>query len=172
MSGDTRLKRTPQGWVDLDNPTNVYGSRRQARDARRRGSSSISAIVASASATTLGQTQTSQAAQALTITPAPGSSDSYLTSLQARLLDRLTTRQGVDLTDALSVITSNGYNKAASYGHMRQAGATHDEALAVINLDSPGVSQAYGLHRALGYNHADALRDAVVIGGLDDDSDD
>lgn len=160
MSGDTRLKQTPQGWVDLDNPTTTYPSRRLARLGRRRnrsGSTPVATPTATATATTQALSQTSQA---LTIQPQPDSPDSALTSLQVRLLDRMTQWQGVDLVDALSVITSNGYNAAASYGHMREAGATHDEAVEVISKGSADISLAYGLARAAGYNHDYSLQRA------------
>ena len=84
-------------------------------------------------------------------------------NLQNRLIDRLTGAQGVSYDDARSVVTTFTYNKAASYGHMREAGATHDEALSVIGLDSPSVSVLYGQFRAAGQGHATALNGALHV---------
>ncbi len=149
MPGDTKIQKTTLGWIDVDIPTSYYRARRQARDARRlrvAGYIPTASIVAS-------QRKTG------------------LSSLQQRLYDRLTTQQGVTVSDAYDVVTSYGYNAAASYGHMREAGATHEDALTVIDLGLPSVSVEYGQHRAAGYDHADALGFALDSGVLDDDDD-
>lgn len=149
MPGDTKIKRTTKGWYDVDNPSVYYPARRYARDARRG-----TPVVFKSKPTVTGD-QTNSARS--------------LSGLQKRLYERLIYRQGVTTTEALAVIMNNPYNKAASYGHMRAAGANHSEALTVIDLGSPAVSLAYGQHRAVGYQHTDALRDAIIIGGMDDD---
>lgn len=134
----------PGGWIDTDVPNVFYASRRLARDARRNrlGNGHI-AVVGYSSSNNL---------------PAGGA---VLNQLQTKLYDRLTQRQGVDVADAVDVITNNGYNKAASYGHMREAGATHSEANIVISLDSPYVSLTYGRLRSRGYDHTPALQRAL-----------
>lgn len=159
MPGDTKIKQTPQGWIDIDNPTTFHPSRRLARLARR-------GTTATAPTTTSAPTRS---AKIKPIDTQSLSSDgiTLLSSLQMRLVDRLVNQQGVDLSDAMDVVTSNGYNKAASYGHMRSAGATHHEAQIVIDLDSPDVSVAYGRARANGYNHTGALQKALR--DVDDD---
>lgn len=141
MPGDTKITRTADGWIDVDNPTAFHKVRRLARDARR--------------------------ASRGCVRPTDQVTGPTLTSLQTRLLNRMTQLQGVDADDALDVITSNGYNKAASYGHMRAAGANHSEALYVIGLNAPDVSLAYGLARFAGEDHTEALKEA--LGELDDD---
>lgn len=153
MPGDTKIKRTPQGWIDIDNPTIFHRARRLARDARRLNKMSQRPVF------------TSKVADRL-ITPdrAPFS------GLQQRLYDRLTQRQCVSQNDAYAVVVSHGYNAAASYGHMREAGANHSEALAVIDLGSPDVSLSYGQARAAGYNHTYALQRALRQ-AVDDDGD-
>jgi hypothetical protein len=157
MPGETKIFKNSSGWYDVDNPTVYYSTREQARDVRRgRGKT----LTSRPSALDTVKADLDKTRQALTVTPQPDSADSALTSLQVRLLGRLTQRQGVDLLDALNVITSYGYNAAASYGHMRESGATHDEAIEVIDLDSPDVSLAYGLSRGAGYNHTYSLQRA------------
>lgn len=169
MPGDTKIKQNASGqWIDVDNPTVTHSARRLARQARRnRLGTGLPSQVTSVPRV---DTSVAKPKDGLTITPAPGAPGSLLTGLQARLLDRLTNQQGVDLTDALQVITSNGYNKAASYGHMRAAGASHNEAVIVIDLDMPDVSRCYGIARANGENHADAIKGALA--GCDDGDDD
>lgn len=152
MPGETKIFKNSSGWYDVDNPSVYYPTRALCRDARR-----------GTSVATLPKRVMSVPSSVATSQPQNGS---LLTGLQLRLLDRLTYQQGVDLADAMSVILVNGYNKAASYGHMRDAGANHSEALAVINLDSPAVSVAYGRARANGLDHTSALKEA-----LDDDDD-
>lgn len=152
MPGDTKIKRAPNaqsGWIDIDDPSVIFPTRRLARDSRRIRLNPQSWTTAVSHQTTV--------------------YDPPLTSLQARLYDRLTHRQGVDRSDALSVVTSFGYNAAASYGHMRAAGASHAEALTVISIGSPTLSLAYGTNRAMGDNHHVALRDALVEVRDDDD---
>lgn len=161
MPGDTKIKKTTNGWIDVDRPTIYHSVRREARDARRKRvqyyafRGVVPPIVAVPPAPT-----------------APVFSGSVvppinvgLTSLQQRLYDRLTQRQGVTAADAYDVIKNNGYNKAASYGHMREAGANHSEAEIVIDIGVPAVSVAYGLARASGKDHTAALKEAL----LDDD---
>jgi hypothetical protein len=153
MPGDTKIKRTANGWIDIDDPATAWRTRRLARDARR-GTPTFS----SASMTSVIHA---------TVTPPA------LTSLEYRLLDRLTTEQGVTHPDALYVISSYGYNASASYGHMRAAGATHDEALNVISLGQPDVSLAYGKGLASGLSHLAAIQKALLekFVGNDDDLD-
>jgi hypothetical protein len=156
MSGDTKLKRTHDGlWMDLDTG-NTYAVRRLARDARRQARST------SAAASTPVQPPTNLATTNVTLVGYTSPAGN-LTPLQAKLFDRLTNRQGVSADDALKVLLdpANGYNKAASYGHMRAAGANHAEACIVISLNDPDVSLEYGLNRARGMNHADALHEAL-----------
>lgn len=161
MPGDTKIKRVPvgngYGWVDIDNPSNVYSARRLARDARRSGRLSLTPVSA-------------QPSTVIRAVASDNSHNDYTTysTLQQRLYDRLTLRQGVTPADAHDIITSHGYNAAASYGHMRAAGANHSEAEAVIDLGSPDVSLAYGRARATGYNHTGALQKALRDTGDDD----
>lgn len=158
---DTAILKSSAGWYDRDNPNTTFRVRREARAARRaaRGGpvTTPSAPKASMPSQTITYGTVTQLNNGHTTTTMTGS----LSSLQMRLYDRLTMNQGVSNADALEVITNNGYNKAASYGHMRAAGANHYEALAVIDLDSPSVSKAYGVNRADGMNHTDALAEAL-----------
>lgn len=162
MPGDTKIKRTAQGWIDTDVPSTYHRCRRLARDARRASRATVSTAVT-------GVVVPKVVVPTYTVTTPTGSS---LTGLQQRLYDRLTQQQGVSAADAFDVITSHGYNAAASYGHMREAGANHSEAKIVIDLGSPAVSLAYGQRRATGYNHAWALQRALAAAGQDDDADD
>lgn len=163
MPGDTKIKRshTGQGWIDVDDPVRMYGSRRLARDARRvRLGNSLPTKATSV------PRPTTVVVQNIAASPNDG-----LSGLQHRLFTRLTFQQGVTNTDALMVIDNYGYNQAASYGHMRAAGANHSEALSVILLESPDLSVAYGRARAAGYNHTGALAKAIrEVNG--DDTDD
>lgn len=155
MPGETKIKQFPQGWADLDNPNAYWATRELARQARK------------ASRGTLVKRQDVTIVQVFT--PDQDDNDNTFTtfsSLQQRLFDRLTQQQGVSADDALSVIEANGYNKAASYGHMREAGATHYEALVIIGLNDPATSLGYGQARAAGEDHVDAL-----MGALRDDQD-
>lgn len=152
MPGDTKIKRLSTGWVDVDEPNKPYGARWQARNARRlrlQGRYAALAAIPVAGSTPPATTPTAP-------TPAIG-----LNSLQQRLFDRLTGRQGVTSDEALAVINSGGYNRAASYGHIRKAGATHAEALAVVELRLPNVSLSYGIARGAGESHDDALAEAL-----------
>lgn len=151
MPGDTKIKKTYWGWIDVDDPTPIYNTRRLARDARRLRLNP--------------QSWTTTVSHQTTVYDPP------LSGLDARLYDRLTNKQGVSRDDALSVIRSNGYNAAASYGHMRAAGATHEEALSVIALANPAVSLGYGQARGRGDDHADALRWALFLDDITDDGD-
>lgn len=164
---DTKIKREPQGWIDVDKPNTFYRVRREARAARRAdriaASHNMTARKWISTTTPLKVVGlTAKKTKAVTIIDS-GDSDK-LTSLQERLLERLTKTQGVAEDDALEIIKNNGYNKAASYGHMRAAGATHSEAKIVIALSEPTVSLAYGKNRAQGYTHTDALREALQDG--------
>ena len=160
----TKITQTPQGWIDDDDPTVFHPNRRAARVARYR------ALVAKGKTAHLRSKPSTSANTYKIATPlAPNVTGiTNLSSLQNRLMDRLTQRQGVALADAMSVITGHGYNAAASYGHMREAGANHNEALIVIDLGSPDVSVAYGRARATGYNHTYALQKALRDGSGDD----
>jgi hypothetical protein len=178
----TQISRTPYGWVDNDNPTQFYASRRAARAARQasliaQGKTAHLRSISKPKSQTLTVPKT--APQPLPNVTVINTTVNNLSSLQDRLYDRLTNRQGVSAADAFDVITGNGYNKAASYGHIREAGATHEEALDVVNLELPDVSLAYGLARAAGTDHADALQEALnpwtthqwPVGGTSDGDD-
>lgn len=154
MPGETKIFKNTSGWYNVEKPGVYHATRDAARAARK--------------ATIVGTTAT---ATAPTSTPTPikhPQTGMTMTGLQQRLFDRLTQRQGVDTLDALFVVTSNGYNAAASYGHMREAGATHAEALAVIWLDSPTVSVSYGRLRAAGNDHTSAYKEALRAAASDD----
>lgn len=129
----TVIFKSDQGWFDRDHPNTFYSSRRAARAARRgrKGLTNISQIPMS--------------------TPVRKT-----TSLQDRARIRLRFL-GVDDTDIEKIVPFFGYNASVSYGHMRVAGATHDEALEVIGYGFPDVSLEYGKKRQSGMNHADAL---------------
>lgn len=164
MPGDTKVKRTAQGWVDVDEPSKFYNVRRLARLARRMkrlgqqvgGTNGVFPIRArqpqtvTRQVTAVGYTQ-------------PGNAPS-MSTLQQRLYNRLTQTQNVDHDDALDMVLNNGYNKAASYGHMRAAGANHSEAKLVVDMNDPDVSLDYGKLRAQRFDHTSALTAA-----LDDD---
>ncbi len=171
---DTKIRKTLQGWIDVDNPATVYPVRRLARNARR-----TYLVQAGLYKKPVRQTQpvTARAIKVNTVTtatvlgyqPGPGQQQATLTltGLHKKLYDRLTNDQGVSATDAMEVLTDphNGYNKCASYGHMREAGANHAEAKIVIALDNPTVSMSYGISRAQGMNHTDALNKALKDDG-------
>lgn len=164
MPGETKIFKDSSGWYDVDKPGVYYTTRAFCRDARRGGLPSRALSVPRS------PSPISVTVQNITTSPVDGSP---LTSLQQRLLDRLIQSQGVSINDALAVVSTNGYNKAASYGHMREAGANHAEALVVIGLDSPDISVAYGKARAVGEEHTDALmvalRDTSDWAPVDDD---
>jgi hypothetical protein len=152
MPGETKIFKSTSGWYDVDNPTVFHPTRdicRLARKADRK-------VLPTAIGTITMPVYASPPAVTVKTRPATPS----LTSLQNRLMDRLTLQQGVGEFDALAVITTFGHNAAASYGHMRAAGATHNEALDVISLGVPDLSLAYGLARFAGLDHADALKEA------------
>jgi hypothetical protein len=152
---DTKILRKDSGWIDTDVPNVIHRVRREARDARRANrvvNKAITNVNISSWKPTGHATVTGVSVTHL---------NSTLTGLQQKLYDRLTNKQGVDTDDALDVILNNGYNKAASYGHMREAGATDAEARIVISLNEPQVSLDYGLHRGMGYDHIDALKEAL-----------
>lgn len=183
MPGDTKIKHCPSGWFDVDNPTVFHSTRWQARAARRNQNKTTTWKATVAISTPVTPQATANAIVQSLAAPTPSVPDdavkvhdsailSPLSSLQQRLVDRLTTQQGVSLAEALVVVSNNGYNKAASYGHMREAGATHAEAEIVIGLDSPVVSVAYGLKRAAGYSHTYALQRALMEGQVLTDDDD
>lgn len=167
---DTKVAKTANGWIDKDDPNTYYRVRRLARDARRakriNQGQPKGVTVKAQTAQQIGLvpkvTKFSVFGMKNSVTGVPQGSQ-QLTSLQDKLYTRLTTSQGVDPTDALSIITSNGYNKAASYGHMRAAGATHAEAEIVINLDNPDISLAYGKAREAGESHTNALSSALNV---------
>lgn len=164
---DTKITKTVNGWIDLDDPNIFHPIRRLARDARRAkriamgGVRRVAAIrprqyTKNVTVVGLKDPQTNLPAGQI-----------ILSGLQRKLHDRLTNLQGVSQDDAMNVILGNGYNKAASYGHMREAGATHAEAEIVIGLDSPDVSVAYGRARAYGENHTTALAKALKTSTAD-----
>lgn len=145
---DTAIIKTNDGWIDRDAPQVFYPVRRLAREARRsshprtiKNAKPFKSRFTSTPATTIAA-------------PVDG--------LKKKLHARFET-YGIAKADADFVIDSFGYNKAASYGHMRAAGANHSEALNVVALDSPEISLAYGKARARGEGHtaafAEALRD-------------
>lgn len=156
MPGDTKISKTVNGWIDNDNPGVFYPVRRLAREARRLARGVTTTTTRARRPRPIGQPRPS------TVAVGPGATTTpvTLTSLQQRLYDRLTGPQGVSAAEAQEVILANGYNKAASYGYMRAAGATHDEAKAVIAYESPTVSLAYGIARAQGKDHNDAFNEA------------
>lgn len=157
---DTKISKTANGWIDKDDPTTFYRVRRLARDARRAkrvNQTPQPKVVQAPKVTKFSVFSTKNS-----VTGVPTGS-AQLTGLQDKLYTRLTKSQGVDPADALSIITSNGYNKAASYGHMRAAGATHAEAEIVINLDNPDISLAYGKARGVGESHTNALSSALNV---------
>ncbi len=125
--------KTTQGWYDKDNPTVFYKTRKGARLAR--------------------QASRRKAFSTMPATPTP----SPFNSLQLKLLRRLTGKQGVPVAEAVEIVHDYGHNTAASYGHMRAAGATHDEAKAVIAHCDPDLSLRYGQRRAQGLSHTGAL---------------
>jgi hypothetical protein len=154
---DTAVLRTPAGWIDRDQPGQAFKTRREARRARKAKRFYTRPLPVQATSAS-GPAVTSSAFQLTT--PAHAG----LSRLQQRLYDRLTGGQGVTAADAFDVVTSMGYNKAASYGHMRAAGATHGEAVEVVDLEDPDYSLAYGRFRAAGNGHDRALRlaDGIV----------
>lgn len=177
----TQISKTPNGWIDNDNPTVFHPSREAAREARRKSlyyqgkTAHLRSLKVNHGLMSQSWVRSSAGLPATQTTGTPSTSTNSIdtvkvtnvtvdlfTGLEQRLFDRLTQRQGVSQTEATSVIKSNGYNKAASYGHMRAAGAGHFEALFVINLDNPDVSLAYGIARANGDDHTTALREALV----------
>lgn len=162
MPGETKIFKNSSGWYDVDNPTVFHPTRERCRDARKAARKVIPA--SGTFTTTLPKPVTPVVSvQARPATPS-------LSSLQNRLMDRLTLNQGVGQFDALAVITTFGHNAAASYGHMRAAGATHNEALSVISLGDPDLSLAYGLAREDGLDH-DLSLNAALRGSTDDDGD-
>lgn len=153
---DTKILKTNDGWIDVDEPSNHWRVRweaRQARRARLGPNTKSPASIPTQTTVLFGVTPTST--DGTTITP--------FTSLQNKLYVRLTSKQGVSDADAVSVVLNNTYNKAASYGHMRQAGATHAEAEIVIGLSNPDISLAYGINRAKKMSHTDALAEALKV---------
>jgi len=156
---DTKIKKTIDGWCDVDSP-NFYPLRRLARDARR-----ASLLAQGKKLPTKKQVNTMMTTNVTTLGYTPGLGQApatiQLSALQQKLYDRLTAQQGVTPDDALQIITSNGYNKAASYGHMRAAGANHAEARIVIDLSDPDVSLVYGKQRGYGLDHTEALTEAL-----------
>jgi hypothetical protein len=161
MPGDTKIKKVQNGWIDIDEPAKTYGARRLARDARRFRLQGRYAALAALSKTANNLAMPAPGSKTPTPVPAPS-----LTGLQQKLFDRMTKQQGVTAVEALDMIKNNGYNKAASYGHIRAAGATHSEAFLVVNIGLPAVSLSYGTSRANGEDHTSALRKAL---SYDDD---
>ena len=135
----TVIFKSDKGWFDRDEPNTFYSSRRAARAARR-GRKGLAVISQIPMSTPVRKT----------------------TSLQDRAKARLQFL-GVADADIDQIVPYFGYNASVSYGHMRAAGATHDEALEVISYGFPDVSLEYGKVRGRGMNHADAL--SVAFGG-------
>jgi hypothetical protein len=150
MPGETKIFKNHSGWYDVDNPGVYHATREECRQARKGHVPASTAAV-----------RPSLNTNAVADTNVPDTALTGLTGLQQRLLIRLTSSQGVSQSEALEVIRQNGYNKAASYGHMRAAGAGHFEALQVIYIGSPTVSLSYGKAREDGFNHVDALTKAL-----------
>lgn len=154
MPGETKIFKNTNGWYDVDNPGVYHATRALCRDARKGNlPSKVTSLPRTTSAISCGTFTTVQA-------PA-GPGLSAFQGLQHRLFVRLTAQQGVTTDEAKDVILNNGYNAAASYGHMREAGANHSEALFVIGIGAPDLSVAYGIARAAGYNHTGALEKAM-----------
>lgn len=169
MPGDTTVKRiAPGAWIDIDDPNTTYPARWRARQARR---DKKVTLVSTPSSNLPGNSHNTTPTMSVVSVRAglgfPALTSAQVgvippyTPLQLRLMDRLVQRQGVDWTDAHQIINEYGYNQAASYGHMRAAGATHTEAEYVIKLENPAVSLAYGKARAQNYTHTTALRNAL-----------
>lgn len=144
----TAIFKTDEGWFDRDVPNVWHSTRSLARFMRR------TRLNTSTSATLLSYnddgsvTKTQVVRRTLrSVTPA---------TLQERAAARLRS-MGVDDVEIAEVVQSHGYNASVSYGHMRIAGATHDEALEVIALGFPDTSLSYGQKRFRGLNHTDAL---------------
>lgn len=159
---DTAIVRVNGGWVDRDNANVTWPTRWRARDARRARLTGKPVVTQQQSK----PTQTITFAQLATSASA-NTTATTLTSLQFKLFNRLTQSQGVSDADAQHVIENYGYNQAASYGHMRAAGANHFEAVAVIQLQSPEISLEYGKCRAVGSDHTDALACALKSSNAD-----
>jgi hypothetical protein len=79
-----------------------------------------------------------------------------MTSLRRRAFHRLTRDFRIDTVAASIAVSAFGYNAAVSYGHLRQAGATHNEAMEVISKGDPKFSLRYGELRAAGEAHVNA----------------
>lgn len=148
---DTTILRTPDGWIDRDAPTVFYKTRWMARDARRTNHPSTNRKARAVH-------QSTRVAKPVTVPSAMMPVD-----LQRKLRDRLVNVQTVDAVDADFMVNNFTYNMAASYGHMRAAGANHHEALQVISLRTPEISREYGERRAQGYSHSDALTMALTV---------
>lgn len=140
--------KVQDGWIDRDVPNVYWSTRREARLARRNR---------------LGKT-----VPTTTYSTAPKSHQTVpdLTSLQKRLVNRMTILQDVDLVDAVYAVRTWGYNKAASYGHIRAAGATHTEAVSVVERNDPAFSLAYGKERAAGVTHGASYARALIVSGM------
>lgn len=136
---DTKIEKWATGWVDVDVPGEVHRTRAEARAARRARKQGR--------VTAKGQ---------LLLLPV-----SRLTSLprglENKLRSQLTVRGVADVQIDEMLASGLGYNAIASYGHMRQAGATHDEAKEVVERGEPHVSLNYGHARAAGLDHDAAL---------------
>jgi hypothetical protein len=161
---DTKIAKVidnnKQYWIDVDQPTQFWTVRRLARDARRSNlvqQGKVKPVVKQNYTPKNPHVITTNLTAVGTIT----GNVHVLSQLQQKLFNRLTTQQNVSVDDAFRVITTYGYNKAASYGHMREAGATDPEADIVVNLNNPAISLCYGIGRASGLNHTLALGKAL-----------
>ena len=137
---DTTILRTPDGWIDKDAPTAHYAVRRFARAARKARLTGVTPTISSGVAQFVHR---------------PDS----LTSLQTRLFERFK-GYGIPADEAYDAIRKYGYNQAASYGYIRNIGATVYEAEKVVEVGIPEFSIAYFEGRSIGLNHDEAWDDA------------
>lgn len=135
---DTTILKTANGWIDRDEPNVFHPCRRLARDARR--GRNPRAVKMVAKPTTLLHVNVAN-----------------LSQLQRKLYNRFTSHQGIPADEAFEVVRKWTYNKAASYGHIRAAGATPKEAEFVVNQNDPTTSLMYGNDRAAGIDHLVSL---------------
>jgi hypothetical protein len=159
---DTTILKTPNGWIDRDEPNAFHGSRRLARDARRasKGKSAWSIAGFLKPGSSLGSKTITNVMPSVfnrTTSVTFDSSRAPLTSLQQKLYDRFTTEYLMSPAEAREIVTQWTYNKAASYGHIRAAGVSMVDARQVVEMGDPRMSLNYGKSRALGLTHELAL---------------
>ena len=171
---DTRITRTANGWIDKDTG-DFYPNRRTARIQRRsravrgvltKGIVSPNDVRKVVGKLATGPVDIKLTSPVATTTVSASTGVKWptppMTGLQRKLFSRLTTEQGVSSEDAKLVVTTLTYNKAASYGYMRAAGATHDEAYSVVERGVPALSINYSKLRAAGNSHDMAVKLAGV----------